>query len=1116
MVIINKPKAKRFRQERNKRSFVKVLAVVLTLVMLLASVVFAIPTISALKCSYFTHQETIYIDISNVSGWSGDSAKIRVYSYYGDSDNNWNVENNKDDSECKTNACYKNAIVPSKLTDTLYSFNIQGDKVGYVKVMRLDPDMTTEWNTTGFVYNKDRSGSQNCIKLNNWDDSYQWTTYTASGGTGYQEVNAAPDAVSITNNSNIFPIDATFYDYYTDTEVQSGWGNINYVNSHGDWEPYTTLNNKIAAASSGVKYPMYFGNFFDKNDYYTGAGSSNMVNFSNWVNNSSRLTSPNYSVVGLTGPNLVNGDLYYAVNGGGNSSKKVPFFDKSFLENNDVGAVVNTKFPMRKDTSNGVTTYRFDSSSSASNGGDNAWFSADKKTMYYGAGTSHGAKDALYYYSNPQTASGYGFFPFDSNRGADKEAYDFGFGMRVDVKFNLGADDSSHIGQIKGSNGSYVNQVFNFTGDDDVWVYVDGKLILDLGGDHKKANGSIDFHNRSVSVTTGTATLNNATRNTSFTLDNYGDPTAEHTLTMFYVERGMVESNLSFNFNFAPVGNELIVDKTVNTEKINTGLKSAVAAADTFTFNQPTANGKVSSKGTISNSQYTLKNGQSISFKDQFNVPTSMTVTETESSPLDYTTSWKAVDLVLKGKGKTENEYTIKKSNTDSKEAKFTYQTKDTTSDFAMTRVQLSYENTPTIASVEIKKTVTGLSTGETDNTEFDGKVEVSLDGGSTWAAYPLQYTISGSTTSYTLSNAGKLASGAKLRNNRTLTFTGIPQGAKVRFKEDDATDGEHSCESVTGRTSGIQVRAGENLITVTNKKLKPNEITVQLNAHKTLQNANLTNGAFEFELYWEGELLDTQTCDENGDVTFDVGPYDNVATDTFTIKEKVPATKDNDIQTYDTRTYTAEVKVTKSGLNLTSDVTYKLGSTTVSNPEFVNTVKPGEIYIVKEDNAGNDVTGAQFAVYKVNSNVESLTGKAPFKTASTATMNVPYTAGTKSKTAVHFTNLPLYADNKYHKNQADKQYQWYAIAETNPKTGYFKNSTVYYFQLPVSGSYTPKYEYVNGHILSPNSGFGGMFGYKMIGIYAICFAALLGAAYVLYTKRNKIGKPAHYRAKNN
>ena len=1104
MVIINKPTAKRFRQERTKKPFVKVLAVVLTLVMLVSVVVLAIPTISALKCSYFTHQETIYIDLTGFTGWENDSAKIRVYTYYGDSDDDWNVENNAaDNSGIYNNAGFQKAITPSSVSSHLYSFNIQGDKVGYVKVMRLDSGLNDKWNDTGFVYNKDRQGSQNCIKITGWDNSYQWSLYSAggAGSTGYHELNATPDANSITNNANIFPIDATFYDYYTDGEIQNGWGNINWSESHEDWEPYTTLNNKIAAASSGVPYPMYFGNFFDKDDGYTGAGSSNMVNFSNWVNNSARLGGEHKSVVGLTGTELVDGNLKYATNGGGTSSVNVPFFDKSFLENNEVGAVVNTKFPMRKDTKNGITTYIFDSTGAS----DNAWFSADKSTMYYGQGTANGAKDALLYYSNPQTASGYGFFPLDSSRGADKEALNFGFGMRVDIPFNLGGD-TNHYGQIKGTNNQYSDQKFTFTGDDDVWVYIDGKLVLDLGGDHKKAKGTINFAggrgNGTVNVETGSEKVNDATRNTNFSINNY-DPTVEHTLTMFYVERGMVESNLSFDFNFAPIGNELIVDKTVKTADVNNSaaFRTAVAAADTFSFNQPTANGKQSTKGQISNSTYTLKNAESISFKDQFEVPTTMKVTESFTGNMSYTTSWKAVDLVLKGKGRTESDYTIASGS--NKEANFVYQTKDTSSDFAMTRVQLSYVNTPAVAPVTITKEVKGLSSGETDNTEFGGTVYVDLGDG--FKTYNLAYTTSDG-GSATLTSAGKLANGAKLKDGRTLTFTGIPQGAKVKFVEDD-TDVEHEFKSVTGDGNGITVGSSGAAITVTNEKLKPGETSVTIKAKKTLQNANLTDGAFEFELLDSSRnVIETKSCTSTGEVAFAARTYTNAANETYYIREKVPvASSDSDMQSYDTSEYRVSVVVTKSGLTLTPKVTYYKNNSTVSEATFVNTVKLGEAYVIKSDTAGRDVTGVEFAIYQVDSEGASLAGMSPFQTATTASMDITYSNGSKkNQTAVHFTGLPLYADNNYNADNTQRNYQWYAIAETDPTTGYYKNNTVVYFQLPKSGSYEPKFDYVNGHILNPDSGFGGMFGFKMIGVYAITFAALMGAAYLFYTKRNR------------
>ena len=616
MVIINKPIAKRFRQEKSKKPFVKVLGIVLSALIVLSTVYIAIPLASAKDESPFVDCEEIFIDMRSFTGWTDSSASFRVFTFYNDSDDaNYchEFEGNFDNDGWYTGSnVLEKGIVPVKFCNNVYSFRIPANNISHLRIVRTNSSGSEKWNLSPYMWDNQRSkysaggksySKQNAIKITGWDNSATWSTFSPTNNASYSETTAVPDS-SITGNSSLYTIDATFYDYYNDDEIQNGWGNIRYATNHGTqkysqngngylenayWEPFSYLNSKIAAHDSGVNYPLYFGNFFDKEDGFKGEGSSEMVNFSNWVNNSSRLRGTHKAIVGLTGGTLdSDGDLVYAVNGGSNSSTKVPIFDKSWLQNNKVGSVVNTKFPMRMVTSNGVKGYYFDSSSSAANGGDNVWFNSSHNTISYGAGTSNGAKDSLSYYNSDGSSSGYGFFPFDSTRGTNANALDYGFGMRVDVKFNLGADDSSHIGQIKGTNGSYVDQKFNFTGDDDVWVYVDGKLTLALGGDHQKADGSINFHDRSVSVTTGTNTLNSATRNTSFTLDNYGDPTAEHTLTMFYVERGMVESNLSFNFNFAPVGNEFIVDKTVNTANVNAGIQSAVAAADTFSFNQPT------------------------------------------------------------------------------------------------------------------------------------------------------------------------------------------------------------------------------------------------------------------------------------------------------------------------------------------------------------------------------------------------------------------------------------------------------------------------------------------------------------------------------------------------
>ena len=1183
------------RHLKSKKPLRKTISVILSLMIVVSALVFVIPMASAKGESAFMSNEEIFIDMRDFSGWD-DKADFRVFTFYNNSDDeNYCHEyagNFNNDGWYEGSNVLQAGIKADKFCDHVYRFRIPTTDVSHLRIVRTDSGSNTKWNLSAMMWdnnrNKNAGEKSNCVKITGWDNSSTWSMFRPKNNAASYVKTARPDS-SITGDDSLYKIGATFYDYYNDDEIQNGWLNIHSKTNHasvhwtqnyssnswywwaGYWEPFQYLNSKIAAHDSGVNYPLYFGNFNGKWNDYTGEGSSNLRAFDYHANNSAGLSDYHVSVTGLTGGTLdANGDLVYAKKDGYNSSTKVPFFDGQWLAEQKVGSVVDTQFPMRTvEDEYQIKTYYFDST----DGKDNVWFSGlktDSPTVSYAYNTKK-AKDSLYSYSDRE-ASGYGFFPFDErNANSDVDAKDYGFGMRIDVPFNLGYDvDSSgtkHYGQLKGvhkTNGSvkYEDQIFKFTGDDDLWVYIDGVLVLDLGGAHKEAEGVINFNNGKgkgkVSLKYGTENKNGATRNTEFSIVNY-DPTVQHTLTMFYVERGMVESNLSFNFNFAPITNQFLVDKTVAVADVNEGLQDVVKAADTFTFAQAEANEKeythklatgVSSKETVAGGQYTLKNNEAADFNDQFTVGEDFSVEESYTSQLSYSTSWKAIDLELKRKGKTEQEYTIGQ-NDDSTKAEFKFKTLDNSSEFAMTRIQLSYTNTPDVTTVLISKEVQGLADGETDDTDFGGTVYVSLDNGTTWGTYKLKYTINGEDGDYELTEGGKLANNAKLRDGRTLVFEGIPVNAKVKFVE-DATDAEHRFVSVTGEeggtNNGIKVESdGVNEIQVVNEKLKPGEINVTLEAHKTLNGAELTDDAFEFELYdMEEQLLQTKTCNASGSVTFDPITYSDEAFDAFIIKEKVPETPDSDIKTYSEKVYRAEVEVTKAGIVLTPTVTYydltpdqpvpeateateatdTTDTTDTSMPildddqpvvdksEFVNEVKPGEVYIVKEDTAGLDVKGVTFGIYKVDEQGQSLEGLSAFKTASTDTMQVPYSDGSvKTKTAVHFEDLPLYADNKYYADKTKKAYQWYAIAEIDPTSNFYKNNTVYYFQLPVSGSYSPKFDYVNGHILSPESGLDGLFGYKMLGVYAIAFGSLMGLAYLFYTKR--VSKKARYSAKH-
>lgn len=689
---------------------------------------------------------------------------------------------------------------------------------------------------------------------------------------------------------------------------------------------------------------------------------------------------------------------------------------------------------------------------------------------------------------------------------ADNEALDYGFGIKTEMNFRVPAGGVDNAG----------NPItFEYSGDDDLWVYIteigtnNSQLVLDLGGNHKQAKGTINFKDRTA---TANDVYNKGKQTKSFTFDY----SKSYKMSIFYMERGMLESNCKMAFTMVPLGNSVTVTETINTTDINSGLTNAVKALDSFRFT-PTAGANATdpvpnltyltesgATQSTSNSYFDLKSGGAAHFNTFFTTGDKIKVTQSKvsNSYLIYDCKWTYTDKV--GNQGTNN------GTTNATGVKQLINSTTNPDTFEFAELQADFVNTPKSAPVTITKTVTELDSGETDNTEFGGTVYVDLGDG--FKTYNLAYTTSDG-GSATLTSAGKLADSAKLKNGRTLTFAGIPQGAKVRFVEDD-TDEEYqflSVMSVNGivvGSDGIVVGSSDNAMTVTNKKLKPGEISVPLTAKKTLENASLTDGAFEFELLDSNKnVIETKSCTATGDVTFRARNYTGAANETYYIREKVPAaSNDSDMQSYDTSEYKVSIVVTKSGLTLTPKVTYyKNGRAVDEGATFVNTVKLGEAYVIKSDTAGRDVTGVEFAIYQVDGEGASLAGKSPLQTATTASMDITYSNGsTKNQTAVHFTNLPLYADNNYNADNTQRNYQWYAIAETDPTTGYYKNNTVVYFQLPKSGSYEPKFDYVNGHILSPNYGFGGMFGFKMIGVYAITFAALMGAAYLFYTKRNR------------
>ena len=274
-------------------------------------------------------------------------------------------------------------------------------------------------------------------------------------------------------------------------------------------------------------------------------------------------------------------------------SGNMPLFDYDKLKSNpDVASSVyeGKNFPFNESTFNGITTYSYDSFTDKNRVIETDDFKVDK-------------------YSNATVGNdkGVGFFPFD-NSDSTKNANKYGFGTEFDIDFYM-----SETGTLTAADNTQKDITFNFSGDDDVWVYVDGALVLDLGGAHKVSSGSINFSTMKViykAAVDSSDNINNRTAepktNDKYATDekyvttvdlakifkangaefNNKNTSKKHTLQMFYMERGSFDSNCSVSFNL-PQNTGLLVRNDVNFDSVNPGLKDAtmgIANKDYFSY----------------------------------------------------------------------------------------------------------------------------------------------------------------------------------------------------------------------------------------------------------------------------------------------------------------------------------------------------------------------------------------------------------------------------------------------------------------------------------------------------------------------------------------------------
>lgn len=459
-----------------------------------------------------------------------------------------------------------------------------------------------------------------------WEEAY--TVRDAETGKDTTVVDV-PEGTETRDADKLY-VNTTIYDYYSDYEL-NGKNRDEYpkqdnVTNHRIYQPFRQFNMALSDyyKANNATSPLYWGNFQNYSGSHfseiTGAGRMNLFGYNSESNSDSykkffyennsmwgrygedlkidKSLDGRNATQGLVADQLSSNNLQLKTNN--ENTITAPFFDKDFLsgknsKNTVLGKVYeNVTFPFVKKamrsssrTSNGTVDYWCFDSADQSLANKNLQLQYDETDEYFLQST---AKDVKGRTTDGETSNG-NYFPLNSSdQSGDASELNYGFGQKFDLKFRLTSD-----GTVVDSENKKVPIEFNFSGDDDVWVFIDGKLVLDVGGDHDVVEGTINFVNKTATVNRvknsnsnsgGASGVNtNVVKDFSTILSSADYFTKEHTLTMFYMERGLWESNMKVSFNF-PDENEFAVEKKVDTTDVNTELfpASLFEGASVFPF----------------------------------------------------------------------------------------------------------------------------------------------------------------------------------------------------------------------------------------------------------------------------------------------------------------------------------------------------------------------------------------------------------------------------------------------------------------------------------------------------------------------------------------------------
>lgn len=457
------------------------------------------------------------------------------------------------------------------------------------------------------------------------------------------------------------------------------------------------------------------------------------------------------------------------------------------------------------------TYYEFDST----NGYDNAYIqSIDKenKTAVINYYDDSSADNKVHSVNNTD-----GFFPFNRNNYVPNQnaldyAQDLGFGMKLEIPFTINQD---------GLNTDGTAQTFDFSGDDDLWVFIDNKLVLDLGGAHARTEGTINFNTKKITgTTTQVADGSSATRNDDFTFDTSASGVnTVHTMTIYYMERGMFDSNLKFGFSFHAVPNQYKTEKKIRTRitsnspyAVNSGFyivndttRSDLQVdqdtdpryvtwfeksyqSEQFVINHKVGGTDISSKSySLSNAShgaatttgtagdYTIKNDDMVYFLDQFTSGDTFTIKETPAASNKY-----VYEPYIGVYDDANNGTAVSGSGTATGGYTFNFSpTTTVTGGLENLNLRARFENSMVTHDLTVTKAVSDESDTTSEFTlqilfNFDVTGQVNKG----YIAYPLYVDVDG--TSSQLTAAGQIT----VTPGQVVTIPNVPENAQVQITE--------------------------------------------------------------------------------------------------------------------------------------------------------------------------------------------------------------------------------------------------------------------------------------------------------------------------------------------